>query len=79
MITNRLTYRTGMDRYTRSPFTFFSPSEQNFFLRPQFIYRHGDRWSVTAGGNVVGGSDAHTFFKQLSDASNAYLRVRLHH
>jgi hypothetical protein len=79
LLTNRLTYRTNRDRYTWSLFTFFSPSDRDFYLRPAFAYRHSDQWSVTAGANLLGGSDAHTFFSQLQDASNAYLRVRFHY
>jgi hypothetical protein len=79
LLTNRLTYRAGMDKYTWSLFTFFSPSDSDFYLRPQFTYRHSDQWSFTAGANLFGGSDAHTFFNQLQDASNAYVRLRYHY
>lgn len=79
LLTNRLTYRAGMDKYTWSLFTFFSPSDSDFYLRPQFTYRHSDEWSFTAGANLFGGSDAHTFFNQLQDASNAYVRLRYHY
>ncbi len=79
LITNRLTYRAGMDKYTWSLFTFYSPSDRDVYLRPQFTYRHSDHWSVTAGGNLFGGSDPHTFFNQLRDASNAYVRLRFHY
>ena len=79
LVTNRLTYRAGMDKYTWSLFTFFSPSDRDFYMRPQFTYRHSDRWSVTAGASLFGGSDSHTFFNQLQDASNAYVRVRFHY
>jgi hypothetical protein len=76
LMTNRLTYRAGMDKFTWSLFTFWSPSDEDFYLRPKFTYRHSDRWSITAGGNLFGGNANHTFFNQLQDASNAYLRVR---
>ncbi len=79
LLTNRLTYRAGMDKYTWSLFTFFSPSDSDFYLRPQFTYRHSDEWLFTAGANLFGGSDAHTFFNQLQDASNAYVRLRYHY
>ena len=75
-LTNRLTYRAGRDRHTWSLFTFYSPSDDDFYLRPSYTYRHSDRWSVTAGANLFGGKDADTFFNQLQDASNAYARVR---
>lgn len=76
LLTNRLTYRAGMDKYNWSLFTFYSPSDSDFYLRPQFTYRHSDQWSLSAGGNLFGGNSQHTFFNQLQDAGNAYLRVR---
>jgi hypothetical protein len=79
LLTNRLTYRAGLDKYTWSLFTFYSPSDADFYLRPVFTYRHSDTWSVTAGANLFGGDEPHTFFNQLQDASNAYLRVRFHY
>ncbi len=77
LLTNRLTYRAGMDKYTYSLFTFWSPSDADVYLRPTFTYRHSDQWSVTVGGNLFGGGDDHTFFNQLADASNIYARLRL--
>lgn len=79
LLTNRLTYRAGRDRHTYSLFTFYSPSDDDFYLRPSYAYRHSDRWSLTAGANLFGGDDRHTFFGQLEDASNAYLRFRFHY
>jgi hypothetical protein len=79
LLTNRLTYRAGMDKYIWSLFTFYSPSDSDFYLRPVLTYRRSDRWSVSAGASLFGGDDRHTFFKQLQDAGNAYLRVRFHY
>ncbi len=76
LLTNRLTYRTGRDRFTWSLFTFYSPSDHDAYVRPVFTYRYSDAWSITAGANIFGGRDPHTFFNQLQDASNAYVRVR---
>lgn len=79
LLTNRLTYRAGRDKHTWSLFTFYSPSDGDFYLRPTYTYRHSDQWSLIAGSNLFGGKDPHTFFRQLSDASNAYLRIRYHY
>jgi hypothetical protein len=76
LLTNRLTYRGGRDKHTWSLFTFFSPSDKDAYMRPVYSYRHNDQWSVTAGANIFGGNDTHTFFSQLEDASNFYLRLR---
>ena len=76
LLTNRLTYRGGRDKHIWSLFTFYSPSDKDAFLRPVYNYRHNDQWSVTAGANIFGGDEIHTFFSQLEDASNVYLRLR---
>ncbi len=76
VLTNRLTYRAGRDKHTWSLFTFFSPSDKDFYVRPAYSYRHDDHWSITAGANLFDGDEPHTFFSQLQDASNAYVRIR---
>jgi hypothetical protein len=76
LLTNRLTYRSGRDKHVWSLFTFFSPSDKDSYMRPVYSYRHNDQWSMTAGANIFSGNDAHTFFSQLEDASNIYLRLR---
>ena len=79
MLTNRLTYRAGRDKHTWSLFTFWSPDDSDFYIRPIYSYRHSDRLSLTAGANLFGGSDIDTLFGQFEDATNAYLRVRFHY
>lgn len=76
LLTNRMTYRSGRDKHIWSLFTFFSPSDSDLYLRPVYTYRHDDNWSVTTGANLFAGDEDHTFFGQLQDASNAYLRIR---
>jgi len=76
VLTNRLTWRSARDRHTLSLFTFFSPSDGDFYLRPAWNYRHSDQWTFTAGASVFGGDEPHTFFNQLRDAGNLYLRLR---
>ncbi len=76
VLTNRLTWRSARDKHSLSLFTFFSPSDQDYYLRPVYDYRHSDQWSLTAGASLFGGDEPQTFFNQLRDASNVYLRVR---
>jgi len=76
LLTNRLTWRTERERFTWSLFTFFSPSDHDFYLRPVVTWRHSDAWSLSSGANLCGGREQHTFFNQLQDASNVYLRLR---
>tara|TARA_R110002096_G_scaffold6206_1_gene28521 strand:+ start:8836 stop:10125 length:1290 start_codon:yes stop_codon:yes gene_type:complete len=76
VVTGRLNYRLNQDKLTLSLFTFYSPSDNDFYLRPSVTYRYSDQWSVTGGASIFGGDDAHTFFNQFADNSNAYIRVR---
>lgn len=76
VVTNRLTYRLKQDKLKLSLFTFYSPSDNDFYIRPVVNFRYNDRWSFTGGANLFGGSQPHTFFNQFSDNSNAYVRIR---
>jgi hypothetical protein len=76
VLTNRLTYRGSRDRLTLSLFTFYSPNDDDSYLRPVVSYRQSDRWMFTAGANLFAGERPSTFFGQLEDNSNAYLRAR---
>ncbi len=76
LLTNRLTWRSPRDRHTLSMFTFFSPSDRDFHLRPGYAFRYSDQWSFSAGANLFGGDEPQTFFNQLRDAGNIYLRLR---
>jgi len=76
VLTTRLTYRAARDKHVLSLFAFASPSDRDAYLRPSYTYRHSDEWSWVFGGNLFIGDAGHTFFGQLEDASNLYLRVR---
>ncbi len=76
VLTNRLTWRLDQDRWTVSLFTFFSPSDEDVYLRPAVSFRQSDEWQFAAGGNWFGGREDYTFFGQLEDNSNLYFRVR---
>ena len=76
VLTNRLSYRAQQDKLTLSLFTFYSPTDSDFYIRPAIDYRYSDQWSFSAGANLFGGDDSHTFFNQFADNSNAYVRIR---
>jgi hypothetical protein len=79
LLTNRLTYRSGRERYTWSLFTFFSPTDRDVYLRPQMTLRYSDTWTFVAGGNLFAGAKSHTFFGQFEDAGNVFLRLRFNY
>lgn len=74
--TLRITQRAMQDRLTSSLFLFVSPSDEDYYLRPTMSWRRDDHWQFSGGLNVFGGKEQYTFFGQLEDNSNAWLRVR---
>lgn len=78
-LTNRLTWRTRQDRVIWSLFTFYSPTDDDAYLRPQVSWRLDDHWSISAGGNLFGGDEDYTFFNQFQDNSNVYARLRFNY
>ncbi|MEX0430748.1 hypothetical protein [Spiribacter insolitus] len=76
LLTNRITWQLLRQDLTLSLFTFYSPSDADYYLRPRAIYRFSDQLTGTAGGNLFGGADDWTFHTQLEDNSNLYLRLR---
>lgn len=79
VLTNRLSYRLKQDKLLLSMFTFWSPSDSDFYLRPVISYRYSDQWSFAGGMNLFGGSDDYTFLNQFADNNNAYVRIRFNY
>ncbi|MFW5982359.1 MAG: hypothetical protein ACOCQ9_00325 [Candidatus Brocadiia bacterium] len=59
-----------------SLFTFYSPSDNDMYLRPSAEYQIDDHWSVEAGGNILAGEHRHTFFNQFRNNTSVYAAVR---
>ncbi len=76
LLTLRLSYRALRDNLTLGLFTFYSPSDDDYHLRPTASYRFSDAWQLSGGANLFGGSRSHTQFGQLEDNNNVYLRLR---
>jgi hypothetical protein len=76
LITNRITWQLMQQDLTLSLFSFVSPSDEDYYMRPRARYRFSDRLFGTVGGNLFGGEDEWTFHTQLEDNSNLYTRLR---
>lgn len=76
VVTTRLSYRMHQDKLMLSIFGFYAPGDQDYYIRPTVNYRLDDRWSFAFGANVFAGTRRSTFFAQLEDSSNVYLRTR---
>jgi len=57
-------------------FGYFSPSDQDAYLRPNVHYKISDELAVEAGANVFLGEYGHTFFGQFHDNTNIYTALR---
>jgi hypothetical protein len=76
VVTVRATWLTMNQNLVWSLFAFYSPTDEDAYVRPKVSYRIDDQWSAELGGNLFHGKEQHTFFGQLEDNSNAYAALR---
>ncbi len=75
-ITLRLTNMRKQQTLIFSWFSYYSPAENDWHLRPKLTYQMNDQIQLTTGLNLFFGENEYTFFGQLEENSNAYFRVR---
>lgn len=76
VVTLRLTKLLMSQNLKLSLFTYYSPTDNDAYLRPKIYYKIDDHWSAEIGGNAFPGKDDHTFFGQLEKNSNVYIGAR---
>jgi hypothetical protein len=76
LLTFRLTYRAFQQKLIYSLFNFYSPTDNDGYLKPSVTYRYNDQWLFSAGANLFWGDEKYTFFGQHQQNSNAWLRVK---
>jgi len=76
VITLRLTKLLMYQNLKLSLFTFYSPSDQDGYVRPNIHYRINDQWSAETGANIFFGGKDYTFFGQFKHNTNVYLGLR---
>ncbi|KAA3604390.1 MAG: hypothetical protein DWQ06_04670 [Calditrichaeota bacterium] len=76
LVTTRLTKRLFYETLTLSFFAFYSPSEKDFYLRPEATYGFSDNLKLSVLGSIFGGKESFTMFGQNEDNSNVSLRLR---
>ncbi|MGK0236983.1 MAG: hypothetical protein ACI92G_000440 [Candidatus Pelagisphaera sp.] len=76
VFTTRITQQLRMQTLQLSLFAFYSPSDEDGYLRPNIRYAIDDQWSASLGGNIFFGKTNRTFFGQLKNNTNAYFSVR---
>ncbi len=76
VVTARLAKLLMNQNLTVSLFAYYSPSDNDAYLRPHAKYKVNDHWTVEAGGNVFLGASNSTFFGQFEGNTNVYAAVR---
>jgi len=76
LFTMRLTKMAMNQNLVLSLFSFYSPTDNDSYIRPVFKYKVNDNWLVTGGGNFFQGQDDHTFFARFQNNNNLYAGVR---
>lgn len=76
LLSLRLTTLAMSQRLTSSVFLFYSPSDQDAYLRPKLAYKASDNYLIEVGANVFIGQQGHTFFGQFESNSNVYVSLR---
>lgn len=76
LLTVRLTKLLMNQNLNLSLFAYYSPSDQDAYLRPKASFKISDQWLVEGGANIFAGADDHTFFGQFEDNTNIYAALR---
>lgn len=76
LLTLRLTKLMMNQTLTLSFFGYYSPSDEDAYLRPNIHYKVTDQWSVEIGANVFLEQSPETFFGQFYKNTNVYTGVR---
>ena len=74
--TLRLTKMLMYQTLRLSFFGIYSPSDEDYLINPEAMYKLSDELSFTLGGNVFGGRKEFTMFGQLEKNDNMYANLR---
>ncbi|MBN1906886.1 MAG: hypothetical protein JW927_17530 [Deltaproteobacteria bacterium] len=76
LFTLRITKLLLNQNLTCSLFTYYSPSDQDLYIRPNISYKFTDDWKGEVGANIFSGECPHTFFGQFHENTNVFIAVR---
>jgi hypothetical protein len=76
VMTVRFTWQLLNQNLMLSLFNYWSPTDQDGYLRPVISYKLTDEWQLTTGANLFWGADDHTFFGQFAKNNNLYAGLR---
>ncbi|NDV26793.1 hypothetical protein FMR86_08985 [Desulfovibrio sp. JC010] len=76
VITMQFTQQMMNQNLTLSFDGYYSPSDEDAYLRPGLQYKVSDRMTVGCGANIFIGANEQTFFGQFTNNSNVYSSIR---
>lgn len=76
VVTTELRYLALQQTLTLQLFNFYSPTDNDGYLRLRGTYSPTDRWQISAGVNGFYGDETYTFYSQFKDGSNLHLAFR---
>lgn len=76
LITTRLTQNFDYQTVQASFFAFYSPSDEDAYVRFSIGYDYSDQLKLTVGTNFFTGNDHRTLFGMNDDNDNVYARAR---
>ncbi len=75
LITSRLTKLLYDELLALSLFVFYSPTDEDGYVRLSADYKHSDELSLAAGANIFDGNYAATEFGQFAKNDNVYMKL----
>jgi hypothetical protein len=76
LFTLRITKLFLNQNLTCSLFTYYSPSDEDLYIRPNISYKFTDGLKGEMGANIFSGEHLHTFFGQFHENTNVYIAMR---
>jgi len=75
LLTSRVTKLAMDENLILSAFGFYSPTDEDAYVRLSASYKYSDEVTITAGGNIFTGKHENTEFGQFQKNDNAYLKL----
>jgi hypothetical protein len=75
LFTSRITKLMYDELVNLSGFIFYSPSDEDFYIRLSIAYDYTDELTLAAGANIFGGEHTNTDFGQFQKNDNMYVKV----
>lgn len=76
LVTVRLTQFLKYQTWKLSLFSYYSPTDEDYFAIADVTKKVNDHFSVALGANIFGGKDETTFFGQFDRNDNLFLNLR---